>query len=626
MAEAQFTPEAAKSLASTIGQEGKTARTTGDPVLDQAYKALDAGFVDTSLGIVEGNIVPYSEGDTNKVLVQNLSSERNLTTQEKIEPTKKEEKDRLNDAKKMANTVRKFLETGKANDDLKTAVADYLENSSPVFKDAMKSLSANDKKIFAENLMNHPGFKNALRERFIEKLNPKYRLSQEEAVKRLEDEIALLNSQLTEIIDPKKLKDAEAQVRKIETDNNLNPKFNEYNAKRKRYETLLKKQGDFEEFKDQYGSSAEAKIKLRDKYRADLDNLEKKPQLETDELTLKSELAEKIADIESSELYVKYNLANSGLKEISQLETDLPLIASVIKPELEKQNTAQAELEALKEAQKKEMPADKRAELEVKIRTKKRDLADAKILLDAEMIQFVRDVTHMGQDTAHKFISESFPKLKEAWQKDANAALEKANKEEASKLERIPDKIANLWKNKREQATKYFGRGEKLTVFVPDRDKAAKILGEVFQGGSGEVILTKIEAMTDIELKTTLGFTDEEIPLYKNKLKDPEFRRNQGDLLAKTVFADYMIAGGSLDKQTTLGLASSEWGLKLVNESMSKAKVALDKYPELKKNLDEMKNKSRDHLEKNWMKYALVIGALLLLLMIVFGAKSAGGF
>lgn len=198
--EQQFTPETAKAVVGVVARPevAVTGTTTADQILEAARARHLTGQSEDSLKVISGEVVPYTEKDVNRVLLWNLSSERDATTGEKINPTNPNEDKRFSDSRVLTESVRKFIENGSIDPTLRTPLIRFLERNSPAVADVIADMRAAGGNVdaFVEGLMKTPGFRENLRQLFIERLNPTKRLGQEATVKQLELEIANLRAQL----------------------------------------------------------------------------------------------------------------------------------------------------------------------------------------------------------------------------------------------------------------------------------------------------------------------------------------------------------------------------------------------------------------------------------------------
>ena len=200
MAEAQFTPEAAKAVVGVVAhpEVAVTGTTAADRILEAARGKHLAGQSEDSLKVISGEVVPYTEKDVERVLLWNLSSERDATTGEKKDPTNTNETQRFTDSKKLVESAREFIETGVIDSTLRIPILNFLVRNSPAVGDIIRATASAGGNVndFVDGLMKTPGFREDLRTLFIERLNPTKRLTQEQTVKNLELDIANLQAQL----------------------------------------------------------------------------------------------------------------------------------------------------------------------------------------------------------------------------------------------------------------------------------------------------------------------------------------------------------------------------------------------------------------------------------------------
>ena len=126
MAEAQFTPEVARQAVGVAANPEAVIAGTANPILEAARVRYSAGQAEDSLKVISGEIVPYTEKDVERVLLWNLSSERDATTGEKKNPTNTNEDQRSRDSKALVESARKFIESGHIDRTLRDPLINFL--------------------------------------------------------------------------------------------------------------------------------------------------------------------------------------------------------------------------------------------------------------------------------------------------------------------------------------------------------------------------------------------------------------------------------------------------------------------------------------------------------------------
>jgi len=581
---------------------------TANPILEAARVRYSAGQAEESLKVISGEVVPYTEKDVNRVLLWNLSSKRDSTTGEKQDPTNPNEDQRFRDSKQLAESARKFIENGHIDATLRGPIVTFLTKNSPAVASVIAEMNAAgaDVNAFVDGLMKTPGFRENLRTLFIERLDPSKRLSQEGSVNNLELDIAKLKAQLgTEVtqtqidiarteLDTAKsaLTPHTAELIQLQAKNN---KFNELNDEIKSIKEMYNKNRGV-------GVALETNKNDLLTQRTGLDPATQQTQIDSIDVQIKK--------IDGTPAYANYATAKADLAEYSALPGEIAALQVGLEPiqqDIQKKDDA---LKALIEKQKTNITPQKKAEIEADIKLKTGLLADAKTTLEAEMIKFYREVTHMGQDAMEKHLNSAFTTVKAMWKEEAAKQAAKDTTEEGKRAALAVEKVQNLWKTKTTKGG--------LTFYKPDRNKAKTILDEAFKAGGGENIAVYLETKTAAEL----GITAEEHTALKEKLKDPDFRKAQSEGLAKQALADYLIAGGRLNKDMVNSLATTDFGKALITEARAKVDAAKQMYKDqLGNGVLDKSTRFGEYFKGNWWKWGIGILALLIILGIVSAVK-----
>lgn len=609
--ETQFTPEAAKAVVGVVANPEVIVigTTAADKILETARGRYLAGQSEESLKVISGEVVPYTDRDVNRVLLWNLSSERDAATGEKINPTNSNENIRLTYAKTLAESARKFIENGHIDAGLRTPLISFLTRNSPAVADVIAEMhrAGGDVNAFVDGLMQTPGFKENLRTLFIERLDPTKRLTQEETVKQLELDIKNFEAQLGTEVTQDQIGNAKSDLDKAETDLESHPtELLQLKSKNVRYQKLTNEMSEMEALVRRH----EGLGKQFEQQRADL--LTQRAGLDaTTDATKIAQIDADIKKIESKPDYANYVENRNKIAEHTTLEGEIANLQTALGP-LQKEITRKQEyLNTLLEKQRSNnITPQKKAELEAQISKKRGDLADAKTLLEAEMIKYYQEVTHMPADAMEKHLNSAFSKVKEMWKEEATKQAAKDTTEEGKKAALAVEKVTHLWK-------KAVTKGG-LTIYKPDKNRAKFILNEAFKAGGGENIAIYLETQTH----TALGLTVAEHVTLKAKLKDPEFRKAQSEGLAKQALCDYLIAGGRLNGDLVKSLATTDFGNALLTDARAKADTAIQQYKDkFGKGVLEGNTKFGNFLKENWWKFGIGIIALLILLGIITAGK-----
>ncbi len=609
MAEAQFTPEVAKQAVGVVANPEAAIVGTANPILEAARVRYLAGQAEDSLKVISGEVVPYTEKDVERVLLWNLSSERDATTGEKKNPTNVNEDQRFRDSKTLVESARKFIENGHIDKTLRDPLINFLTRNSPAVADVIAGIQTAGASVddFVDGLMKTPGFRENLRTLFIERLNPTKRLSQEQAVKNLELDIANLQAQLGIEVTQAQIDAARTELDTAKTA--LTPHAAELlqlQSKTVRYQELTNEMSEIKREMRKY----EGQGKPLESQRSAL--LTEKAGLDaTKDASRITAIDVEIKNIEKNQAYANYTTRKAEIAEHTGLTSEIATLQISLEPIQHEITKKQDSLNALLEKQKSNITPQKKAEFEAQINKKRGDLADAKTLLEAEMMKFYQEVTHMGQDAMEKTLNSTFANLKTMWKEEATKQAEKDKTEQGKTAALAIEKLENhLWRTKTTKG--------KLTFYKPDRNKAKTILDEAFKAGGGENIAILLETKTNTEL----GITPEEHTALKEKLKDPEFRKAQSEGLAKQALADYLIAGGRLNGDLVKSLATTEFGRTLLTDARTKADEAIQKYKDqFGKGVLDGGTRFGEFVKGNWWKFGIGIIALLIMLGIISAVK-----
>ncbi len=607
MAEAQFTPEVARQTVGVAANPEATIAGTANPILEAARVRYSAGQAEDSLKVISGEVVPYTEKDVNRVLLWNLSSERDVTTGEKKDPSNSNETQRLTDSKKLVESAREFIETGVIDSTLRIPIVNFLVRNSPAVGDIIRAMtSSTDINAFVDGLMKTPGFRENLRTLFIERLNPTKRLSQESAVKNLELDIANFQAQLGIEVNQAQIDAARTELDTAKAA--LIPHTAgqiQLQTKTARYQELTNEMSQIKKELRIYKGEGEplaTELSALETEKAGLDAVA--------DATRIAAIDTRTQAIKKNGKYLNYTSRKAELDEHTALVGEIATLQITLEPFQQDITKKQDSLSALLKKQESNISPQKKAELEAQINKKRGDLADAKTLLEAEMIKFYQEVTHMGQDAMEQHLNGTFSKLKGMWKEEATKQAAKDTTEEGKRAALAVEKVQNLWKT----ATTKNG----LTFYKPDRDKAKVILNEAFKAGGSENIALYLETKTNAEL----GITAEEHAALKEKLKDPEFRKVQSEGLAKQALADYLIAGGRMNGDLVKSLATTDFGKALLTDARAKADTAMQQYKDqFGKGVLDGGTKFSEFVKGNWWKFGIGIIALLILLGIITAVK-----
>lgn len=607
--EQQFTPEAAKAVVGVVAnpEVAVTGTTTADLILEASRTRHLTGQSEESLKVISGEVVPYTEKDVQRVLMWNLSSERDATTGEKKTPTNPNEDQRFRDSKLLTESARKFIENGSIDATLRTPLIRFLERNSPAVADVIAEMRTAGGNVddFVDGLMKTPGFRENLRQLFIERLNPTRRLAQESTVKQLELDIANLRAQLgTEI--------TQAQIDAARSDLDAkkaallphSAEMIQLEAKTARYQELTSEMSEIKRELRKFKGVGEPLATERTSL------LTEKAALDpTADAARISAIDRRVGEIDKNSNYLNYSSRKAEVDEHTALVGEIAALKTTLDPIQQEINKSKEQLDILLERQKSNISPQKKAEIEAQIKKKTGELADAKTLLEAEMMKFYQEVTHMPADAMEKHLNDTFGKLKNIWKEEATKQAEKDTTEQGKLAATGIDKLTAWWKTK--------GKRGKFEYYKGDKGKIEDVLKEAFKPGGADNLVKFFEGQSDAALKAAIPeLTDGEIAAVRSKFtNDAEFRKVQGESLAKQALADYFVAGGRLSGDLVKSLASSDFGRSLLTEARTKADQMLQVYKDqFGKGVLDKGTRFAEFLKKSWWMWGIGILVLFLIL------------
>jgi len=608
--ETQFTPEAAKSLVGVAAnpEASITGTTTADLILKATAARQSAGQSEEALKVIAREALPHKKEDVERVIVWNLSSERDPTSQTKITPTNADESRRVNDSKTGDEAIRILVERGTINAAFRDKITTFLETNSPVVGDVIRTMRADggDVNVFVEGLMKTPGFKKFAMELHSLRLDPTKRLSQEITVQNLELDIANLQAQLGTEVTQTQIDTARTELDTAKAA--LTPHTAEQiqlQTKTAQYQELTNEMSQIKKELRIYKGEGEplaTELSALEIERASLDSV-------TDAARI-SAIDTKTQAIRKNGKYLKYASLKGEMDQHASLVGEIAGLQISLEPFQQEITKKTDTLNALLEKQKSNITPQKKAEIEAQINQKRGQLADTKTQLEAEQMKFYRDATHIGEDAMEKYLNETLNGLKTIWKEEATKQASKDTTEEGKLASLAIDKAYNTLCKKTET------KGN-LTFFKPDKTKAKNILNEVFKAGGAENIALYLEGSTH----ATLGITAAEHTALKEKLKDPDFRKAQSEGLAKQALADYLIDGGRMNGDLVKSLATSDFGKTLLTEARAKVDTAMSQYKDqFGKGVFDNSTRFGEFLKSNkwWL-----IGPAILALLIALGFMAA---
>jgi len=571
MADAQITPEVAKGLALKLVESPQVQVQNLPPLVDKAVEAYQRGQAEKSLQMLAGDICPYTNEDLNGVLLENLSSkDRDPDTKQKKPPDPNTpEGIRYNKAQEIAQAAREYLESNGQNilPALQNEIISYVSRL-PQLKDILfdqnGKLKQTEAEAIAQTLLRQPQVRQAIHRLFTERLDPKKRLKHESIVTALEREIKQLE---TQIIDPQKI-ETKIEQKKLE--------LAQKNAE-------IRQDPNYEE----YLSLLNQLKKMED----ELETYEKthqRIQIRINDVSELQRMTEYISNKKQEILNIKSTLNDQRFSNIYQLQKEV--------------YSLQASIQSL-EQQKQQANTPEQKQLRAQLQEKLLQLQDAQAQLIAERIRYASDIIAIPAEAAKEFLNNALSEAANHYKEIAAKEAEKKGKEEAKKVETLAEKLARKKK------------GEK---YLPDKKQARKILTLLMQPNGVTVFMKEIA-----DNPGNYGLQKSDVGVIEDRIKagDIDFIQNTGVSLAKSVLADYLLAGGRLSRDDIIALGNADWVKTLIDDGV---KVATDKRAQIegligKDVLDKLSeiragHKSVDWLMSNWWKLGLGIVGILLLL------------
>lgn len=630
----------AEAAGTTLLSKAQTVELTGvalevpnikssDTVIKKAAEKYREGDIDTTLAIISGDVVPHSEEDVNKSLLSNLSTNRKSTGERDV-PTDIDQNRRLREAKAIADRTRMFLETGTITPEFQSQVAAFIEKNVPVFKDLIDEAVKNgaDRALVVETLakkvIGSKSFRDKLRTDFTTRLDPNTRQNKEKDVIDLEGELKSLEAKLKGVFSDTDIEAIEIEITNAQTEltakgvdladyanhqrtlTDLEPRITDYKAivtddpQKVRFNTIQRQIDALD------GIMAAAPGPTDPSY---TDAYDRKQQLET------------------IEQYQVYKGAKERVKKYDAAKTYFSDITADLakKAAVENYGKAVAKLAKAKEKSGEQLSEAEQAEIRVKIEQKKIELADSRELLEASMIGYFRDVTHMPEDAAESAIQSMFSNIRSLYTEQSGVK----DIEDADIKTRVLSKIPNLWK------TRETDRKSGVTYWRASRNATRDLMNSYLNSGVSGLEASMIGSIMpggrfDAAYLTGRGFSAEETTYireqFKTKTSVSEFFKENGDNIGANVVGDFMISGGRFTREILESFVLSDSGKKIIETAKARnvtARADLEAIvgKDVTSALDNLKNTSGEFIKKNWAK----IGIALLLLLLgggLLGAKA----
>ena len=603
---------------------------SSDTVIRAAGEKYREGDIDTTLAIISGDVVPHSEKDVNKSLLSNLSTSRKSTGERDI-PTDIDQKRRLREAKAVADRTRTFLETGTITPEFKSQVATFIEKNVPAFKDLIDEAVKNgaDRALVVDTLVDRvigsKSFRDKLRTDFTTRLDPTKRQDKEKDAIGLEGELKSLEAKLVGVFSDKDIEVIETEITSAQTE--LTTKgvdLADYANHQRVLSELESKITDLRSIKDDA-----IKVSRRDDIKLQIEDLDIKMASIPDrsDPAYRDAYNQKLK-LETREDYRAYNDAEQKVDRYDKAKAYFATIQANPdqKAAVENYGKAVAKLGKAKEKSGEQLSEAQQSEIRVEIEQKKIELADSRALLEASMIDYFRDVTHMPEDAAESAIQSMFSKIRTLYTEQSGVK----DIEDADIKTRALAKIPNLWK------TRETDRKSGITYWRASRNATRDLMNSYLNSGVAGLEASMIGSIMpggrfDAAYLTGRGFSAEEITYireqFKTKASVSEFFKENGDNIGTNVVGDFMLSGGRFTREVIESFVLSDSGKKIIETAKTRnvtARADLEAIvgKDVTSALDNLKSTSGEFIKKNWAK----IGIAILLLLLgggLLGAKAS---
>jgi hypothetical protein len=618
MADAQIIPEVAKGLAlGLVEQQFQIQNTTISSLVDKAINAYRDGQAEKSLQMFAGDICPYTKEDVEGVILENLSSQDRdpKTGQKKAPELNTPERARYNKTQEVADAMRVYLESDGQQippafiNELITYVK-HMPQYRDILYDQNGQLTPDANQLannITQNLLRQPQYRRAIHKFFTERLDPKKRLANINAYEALKREIQALETQINKL--PEEVNQAQIQQAREELEQ-ARKELVEASGKRTRLEILTEQAPQLrEELRLLKAQASRLRINVLP-IEQRIKELQTQLATETDPNTIQS-LNQEIQQRINDPSYVRYQLIQSQIQSINSDLDEIESLTKIFTEAKSKFEQKKQEYEELLRRQASSQTSQERARLETELQRKKLELHDLEAQIIAERIRYASDIIAIPAEAAKEFFNEALGEAANYYKEEAKKAAKKEGKEEAKKVETLAEKLARKKK------------GEK---YLPDKKQARKILTLLMQPDGVAVFMNEIA-----KNPANYGLQQSEVQFIIDKITagDTDFIQNTGVSLAKSVLADYLLAGGRLSRDDIIALGNADWVKTLIDDGL---KVATDKRAQIegligKDVLDKLSeiragHKNIDWLMSNWWKF----GAVILGILVLLGIKAATGF
>ena len=563
-------------------------------VFEDARKAFASGQVEQALHTIAGDIIPYSQQDTERTIITKLSTARDADGR-KANPTDAREITRVNTAGTEVERVRQFAEQGIVDPVMADELVNYMRTNNPIMREVLDSLpTAAARRAYMERYIRESQtFKAEAMQLFKDRLAPGDGPKSEVDVIRLRQQVADLTAELALVTPRGDLDRARRALDRAQAAKVARAvEQSQLEATQRQLTNLESQIGSTDASLARYDAEhtrIEAEITNRNSDLALITGAD--PADEANRIRIRRE----INSLQSNRAYVEWDRARGIRDNYDNLQTRVAALAPTLNPLNEAVARREAEVKRLEEQVNQGLSPQDRLKKESELRVAQQNLADAQDRLEAEMISMHRNITHIAQDAMTTAINGS---LEDAKGKYLEKAREQAGKDKTEK-DRVAllaqDKLANIWK-RRDRDYGRFGLGRRwlgattLTTLRPDLNRTTRRMNVLMTGGK-DGLLRDIEAVPDTELMGRgVGMTQAEVTAFRDKLKDSQFRSDLSNRLSGELATDYLLSGGNFNQGVVRAMAGSPLGVELIRSGISKAEQVLSLYPDLQADLAHIRS------------------------------------
>lgn len=553
-----ITPDIARELGKMRYGESFTTPTPMPELVATRKLWQDGKAEEALIELAKPKHVPHDKKDVEQSFSKRHSTERDADGK-KVAPSSLDERRRTQEGIRKFDIYRKFLDTGVISAQHRNEVKSFLTRSSSAFQDAIqgKTTDAEINAIVDDFIIKDPIYRRELLKLYTARGDPKTVFEGEKDVQALELSLAKLEAKLKGEVTEAELQTAQTNLTTTET---------ALVTAGVNVTEVAGYQTDFENLTGQI-NDARAKVKSLEISHGAIQGQIDVFQNQIDAGTLAGTLS--VADTKTifammnqlkvNPEYAGYRDAKATVDRYESAKAYLDLLNPGQKTALQEFSTAQTKLHDLKEKAGQSMKPQERADSEAQIKGMKIELADAKDILQAQMIEDYRNVTHMAEDAVQEYLSAEMKKLPELFR---TATTEQKTKEQES-LSSATEKIQKTWKDPRVR------RG--VMSLVTNRGRTSRWINAWMQQGD-EGIRVQMNALTDPDL-TGAGLTTEEITVFRDTLADPikskAFLTGNADVIGAQALADYFTSGGRFRRAEITAITSSEKGRELMKKAMA---------------------------------------------------------